>query len=71
MKHEWEVMTTGESTSRSSLYFKWRCARCEKVVEAKPPESGRDSVPPTDESLCAGTIRAPKFSLKKDPPTEQ
>lgn len=69
MKHEWEVLTKGESTSRSSLWFKWRCVRCGKVVEQKPPEEGRDSIPPQDDEFpCTGTGNYPKLSIKKPDP---
>lgn len=68
VKHEWEVLTKGESTSRSSLWFKWRCARCGKVVEQKPPDDARDSVPPVDEFPCVGTGTHPKVSVKKRGP---
>lgn len=63
----------GESTSRSSLYFKWRCARCQKVVEQKPPDTGagRQSVPPADDETCSGTKKFPKVSIKKDPQSSE
>jgi len=64
MTHEWEILTAGASTSRSSLYFKWRCCRCGKVVEAKPPDGGRDSVPPSDDGECGGT-EPPMVSVRK------
>ena len=67
-EHEWEILTTGESTSRSSLWFKWRCARCGTVVEQKPPPVGRDSVPPNDDFPCRGTAKFPKLSIKGPKP---
>ncbi len=50
-KHEWEIMTQGKSTSRNTLVYKWRCARCHKVTEVNP-EPGRESVPPKEEEEC-------------------
>lgn len=65
MKHEWEVLTMGESSSRSSLWFKWRCARCGTVVEKKPPDTERMVAPQEDEfPACTGTDR-PKISIKR------